>query len=140
MHGVLVAGTEGLSRSPSQHYAAHFTGVSAPLAQFAKAFVDGALATPMGTVDALPVEESPDYARVGLVDVAAGFEKRCYVVALWARSAENLASSPGNADARGEPTLLAAVRAGKGWQVHNCYLTLVSWDRERLFRGDYPPA
>jgi hypothetical protein len=139
VHGVLIAGAGGLSRSPSQHYAAHFTGISAPLGQFATAFVDGALATPIGTVDALPIEESPDYARVGLVDVAL-FEKRCYVVALWARSAQDLVASPNNRDSRGAPTLLAAVRVGGGWQVHNCYLTMVSWDRDRLFRGDYPPA
>jgi hypothetical protein len=87
--GLLVAGAPGLTRSPSEHYAQHFAGASATLGQFAKAFIDGVRSTPTGSVDAIPIEEQPDYARVGLVDTAR-FQRRCYVVALWARSATDL--------------------------------------------------
>lgn len=90
-------------------------------------------------MDVVPIEESPSYARVGLVDDAL-FERRCYVVDLWARPADDLARTPNSCDARGTPSLLVAVRVVGDWQVYNCYLTLVSWDRDRLYRGDYPPS
>jgi hypothetical protein len=137
--GILVAGMPGLEVPASEHYGRHFNGVSPELKAFSSALVDGQLVTPAGDLDVIPVEVCASYARVAMVDMQ-DFADKCFVVALWARTAAQLASTPQNRDARGTPTLLADLRQGPGWRVYNCQLTLTSWSKDRLFNGDYPPV
>ena len=93
VHGILVAGAPGLDRLPSRHYKQHFTGATDGLVAFSGQFIDGEMAVPSGSVEVVPIEESPAFARVGLVDVAS-FANRCFVVDLWARDQKDLALTP----------------------------------------------
>ncbi len=144
MNGIVVVGANNANAIPSHYFAGHFSFVGEPLLSTAKHFIDGLRVTLPSSVepsvDVMPVEVNPAYARLTILDTSFGVE-RAFVVTLRARTGAEIASTPNNRDpaGRGMPTLLADLQPSPTtWQVYNCHVDFTVWPRSNIYAGKYP--
>lgn len=135
MGGVLPASSE-VTRAPSDHYAGHFVHASAALVEVVSDFIDGNWVTPVAPIEIMPLVEGDGFARLALLDVteAPGWPDRAFVVDIWRRSEPDASDW----DQRGTPVLLDDFRQARRWQIYNCWVSVISWSRGRVTRGDLP--
>lgn len=136
MAGILISGTMGLTRKPSEHYSGHWSYVSQHLGKLTMDLIDGLVVRPdtRHHLDISPIAEDPKYAQIAVRELAPTAD-RYFVIDLWSRT-----TSPGPAsdwDSRGTPRLLDNfVSVSGAWTLYNCILSL----RPRSLRSSIHPG
>jgi hypothetical protein len=134
--GILVAKTSGMTRVPSEHYAAALSSASPSFRRLVGDLIDGRVVEPDGSShEIMPIEEGSTYCRIVCVDLTPGVDT-CFLINVWSR---NDNGRNGQWDDRGTPQLLDDVRIDGEWQLYNCIIALRSRSLSSVFpEGEFP--